>query len=1025
MGYNGVVADRLADIPAPGNAALLSAVVFDPDLLSHLLAMGDHSLSSVLKQVSLHDTALLPSALRMRTAALTARLADGALSLSDAMVVGADEMREGYPCQSMFREYAPFIEQLQLRRLDLACNGMAADDGIALQHVLCNQLHLCHLDLSGNGDPTPDSVMPAIRSASSLTFLSLAKCFEYNNREPILRPISHLSHLVHLDILGCQLLAAELRELATFFGGLSSLTHLKFGSFLDLELGVVAALTHHLSPTMRHLTLSWGEHVSLAQTTYATFPDGLRRLTALTYLCLGEPDDEATRDANGKWSRWPPELTTLSGVFAALAAMPHLSHFYAPQLRAPPRILSYLSAATRLRHLTLTPDLGANVSDLTQLTSLHIRDDPSSGMGSWWCHLKPLVALRRLRIHKFIASLPAVRALRAALTPVAACLQDLELDVYDADNEAAHTSPFSRTALGSPAASAVPLLTQLTLLTRLVVKEWDALGTGPRHLARVLRPLRTLRHLHITCIGPDSVPVIVAPPPLRAPWGGFGEAVERAAAESGEDEEPAHAELPVAAALGAALAALTQLSALRLSGATMMGMVDTISALGALGALRHLEVTLCHLRTPEAAALAALLRGRALPLLEELDLRNNDLTPAAVAELAGGLPAARRLRHLRLAAQCGHEFERPRDNMTDDDTMSSVGEDTDSDTSGGSDAALSEAAHDAADGGSDDGAAAAAGDAASGSDGGSEDGAGEGEGSAAGSAESGGGGGGSADGGVAGVAGMVAGVAGVAGATVGLVAEMGAALMMAMAVTAAGGRGSRGLGALGGPSGGNEEGYGIGGPSELTSRAVEASAEGALSGEDWSGDGAEDDEGSDGGEGGVGVVESGEAGEDGSGGGSEGDSSDGDDILPILLSLLDAASDAASHAHAAGEAAAAAGTESAPDDTSAAADDAAEGAGGGGGAAEGAGGGEEEVVAGEVGGEAGEVGVEGGASGSGAAVAEMAVEGDAAPADVAAGGAGSEHGADDERVWWWLHEETAEKLWQAVLRLPLDKGVEV
>lgn len=659
-GYNGHVGDKIADIPAPGEAALLSAAVFDADLIAKLRNMGDHSLSSVLKQVSLHDTAMLPNALRMRLAALTARLADGALSLSDAMAIGADDVREGYACQSMFREYAPFIGELQLRRLDLARNGLCCSDGMALQHVLSAQLHLQHLDLSSNTDPSPESIMPAISSATSLTFIDLSNCFQYNGKEPILQPMGHLSHLSHLNILGCQVPMSELRDNATVFTALTALTHLQMGSFHELELGTAAAITHLLPPTICHLTLSWGEQVSLAQTTYATLPDGLRRLTALTYLCLGDPTCGPS-----KYGKWPPEHATLSSVFAALGTLPHLTHFAAPQLRAPRRALTHLSTSPSLRALALTPELDPALSELTQLTSLHIHSDACSSHRSRWCHLKPLVALESLRLHKFVESPAAQQALRAALAGAAPTLSDFELDVFV-------------DAPGWPGADGgtVALFTQLTCLTRLVVTDWKDLCVGPEGFARAVAPLRRLRHLSASGIGCA----------VGDPCGAAGDAAAGDAAE-GDAAAPA-ARRSLGATLGESIGGLTELTELRLTGMDMPGKVDLVGALSTLRALRVLGLKECALATPEVAALAELLQRGVFPALEELNVAHNSLTAAAVAALADGLPAARRLRHLDMHALCGHEFERPREKYSTDDEsiVSDEDGDGDSDGSGGSDA---------------------------------------------------------------------------------------------------------------------------------------------------------------------------------------------------------------------------------------------------------------------------------------------------------------------------------------------------
>ena len=1101
VGYSGHVADKISDIPAPGNAALLGAAGFDKDLISHLLAMGDHSLSSVLKQVSMHDIALLPNGLRMRSAALTARLADGTLSLSGALAVGADDMREGYPCQSMFREYAPFIEQLQLRRLDLARNGLGCDDGIALLHVLSNQPHLHHLDLSGNTDPTPDAIIPAVSVASALTFLSLAKCMEYNAREPVLRPISHLSHLAHLDILGCQISTSELKEIDDIFANFTALTQLQMGSFPELDVGAAAALTHHLPPCMRHLTLSWGQNVSLAQTNYATLPDGLLRLTALSYLCLGDPDP----DSIGKYGLWPPEHATLNSVFATLATLPHLSHFLAPMLRAPPRVLAHLAGATRLRHLTLAPNLDANFSDLSQLTSLHVRDDPSATPGSRWCHLRPLTALRRLNIHKFIASLPAVQGLSSGLGPASAALQDLEIDAYSEDPEA------PQSALVPRAACAVPLLTQLTHLTRLVVKDWDACGAGPKHLARVLATLRLLCHLHVTGVGEHPseapAPISFAPMSVWAPWGGFGDATGAGGDSGGGagDGGAVHSSVPPGADLGRALAPLTALTALRLHGLFVADMGEVVAALGTLRALRHLELTECHMRADEAGTLAALLWRRAFPLLEVLDLGNNDLTAAGVGVLAGGLRAARRLRELRIPGLGGHTFERPRnsymtedDDDDEDDTMTS---DDDGGSEASGDVGVVLVADAAAVGESDGEEAGAAGVGGSDEEGdeaeavvllseGSvasfEEYSSDGSGGGAQGGASGGG-----DGGVGGVAGVAVGVA---GAAVGVMAELGAALMMAMAVMAAGGPAAAGNATEDGSSVGSSVGMGIPGGSGHVPHVV------ALSDEF---DAVEDEQSDGGGRGdrahevgGAGAGDAGSAGGCVEGGGSggagpssvarvasdSGTASGGrgtpaDGSLPELLGSSAAGSvvslatavecegaAAALHVPAAassepqdpaaalqaampamhvvlveadaeataaemqtsallvsaapgpwsgagGEVAATApsgdGTGSMADDSGAAGAGAAEQqpvheeAGGGG------------VADAVVGGGAGVAASNGaGASADGAEAVEVSVLGEGA-------------WEEDEDVPWWQHEPTAELLWQALLRLPLDRGVDL
>lgn len=687
-GYNGHVADRIADIPAPGEAALLNAAAFDSDLIAKLLDMGDHSLSSVLKQVSLHDIAMLPHALRMRMAALTARLADGQLSLSDAMAIGADDVREGYACQSMFRDYAPFIGQLMLRRLDLARNGLCCSDGMALQHVLSAQLQLRHLDLSGNTEPSTESIMPAISSAKSLTFLDLSRCFQYNDKTPILQPLSHLSHLAHLNILGCQIPTSELRDHASILATLTALTHLQLGSFHEMELSAATAITHHIPPTIRHLTLSWGEPASLAQTTYASLPDGLRRLTALTYLCLGD----ASHDS--KYGKWPPEHAILNSVFAALAALPQLAHFAAPLLRATRRSIAHLAVAPALRHLVLTPEIDSNLSELTLLTALDIRDDCSSSQGSRWCHLKPLTALRMLHLELLVKSPPALQALRAALAGIVGSLEDLKLDV---DTDGSIVPP--RTYTMRPTC-AVGLFSQLSRLTRLVIEDWQNLEVGPRDLGRAVQPLRSLRHLRVTGIGEQLVVQIPQAAAtrltMRHPWGRCGgdAAAPAGDASSTEGEDEGLAGVSPAAALGQGVGTLTALTALHLAGLSSDKAGETAELVNALSALRELRVLglqQASLGTPAAAALAALLRGGCFPALEELVVSHNNFTGAAVAALTGGLAAARRLRRLDMQGLCGHDFERPREKYsTDDESMGSddeeVDEDGDSDVFAGSEA---------------------------------------------------------------------------------------------------------------------------------------------------------------------------------------------------------------------------------------------------------------------------------------------------------------------------------------------------
>lgn len=647
--------DRILNFPSCGNDWPLTAIAFDMDVLTHLLAMGDDGLSSVLKEVNMHDIALLPNAARMRTAALAARLEDGALSLSGEL--STLDGHQPHPGQTVLREYAPFIEQLQLRRLDLACNGITCADGNALRHVLSNQPHLCHLDLSGNADMVLAKIMPVIQSMTSLTLLGLSQC-NARNEQQVLLPISHLSHLAHLDMLHCPIPAAERRKAARIFKQLSALTHLQLGSFERLDLSFAAALTHHLSPCMRHLTLSWGptpwaDRHSFNHTASATFADGLCRLTALTYLSLGYPNN--TYDDH-EWIDWPRDC--IDGIVAALATLPHLSHFRASRLSLQPEVFSHLAAATHLRHLTAIPRFQAHFPQPTQLISLHIHIDPGRiGASPLLRHLKPLTALRSLHINQFIADLPAVQALCSTLASAAASLADLELGLLNA-------------CIGGVAVSSAPGLfassiAQLTGLTRLSVCDWHLLGDSAPHLVCALRPLRALCHLKVARIDGHSVPAVQALPPEWSPWGGFGNAVSAGQAGSGSYVGTKNSAQSVGAALGSALAAMTGLSELWLDGLEVPGAAEMIGALGALGALQDLILIECGLGKTEAMALASLLRGGAFPLLETLDLNSNKLTSAAVVELAGGLPYVRRLQHLSLRLQNGITYDSEWSDLSD------------------------------------------------------------------------------------------------------------------------------------------------------------------------------------------------------------------------------------------------------------------------------------------------------------------------------------------------------------------------